>query len=111
MKCLYNLGLIALWFLATPANAQVIYTNGTLSNGQNLGENITDNSVSDSFTSPSSVSLTSATAGLWSGPPQVPVGISWSIGSTPFGADINSGTSNLTNTHSNLRIPASSTYI
>jgi len=54
--------------------------------------------ASDSFTLPSASTLTEVQLGLWALPGDVPTGVSWSLGSTPFGNDIGSGTSPLSST-------------
>lgn len=96
----FMVGLAALLLLfggAGQAKADLVYDNGPI-NGTvqawliNLGD-----SVSDSFTVASPTTLTSAQVGLWVFPGDTPATVSWSIGTSKFGSDVNSGTSSTTN--------------
>jgi hypothetical protein len=49
--------------------------------------------VSDSFSVLNATTLTSAQVGLWTAPGDAPSTINWSIGTTPYGSDVSSGTS------------------
>jgi hypothetical protein len=73
------------------AQAQV-YDNGPI-NGTILGWTINFGyQVSDSFAVGSATSLGSAQVGIWNIPGDAMTGVSWEIGTTPFGDDISSGT-------------------
>ena len=85
---------------AVPAKADtvVVYDNGPLNgNVQAYGINF-GFSVSDSFPGPDGfTTLTGATIGLWVLLGDKPLTVDWSIGTSFFGSDVASGTSNLTN--------------
>ncbi len=76
---------------------QLVYDNG-VPNSQIAELNISDLWVSDSFTVSSPVTLNLAQAALTpAGVSFFPTSLSWSIGTTPDGSQISSGTSNIIN--------------
>lgn len=79
------------------ANAALVYDNGPI-NGTGAKSINNGYSVSDSFTVFSSTSLSSAQIGLWLFSGDSPTSVGWSIGTTPFGSEVSSGTGNLVNT-------------
>jgi hypothetical protein len=82
---------------AVPARADTIYDNGPLDgNTQAYAINF-GNSVSDSFfLTQNGATVTGATIGLWAFPGDIPRTVDWSLGTSFFGSDVASGTSNLT---------------
>ncbi len=90
--------LAVLLAAAMPARAALVYDNG-LVNGTNNAWSIALDSVSDSFSVSYNTSLVSAQIGLWLNPGDTPVSVDWLIGTSPFGSDVASGTSTLTNTY------------
>jgi len=82
-------------FMAAPALADTLYSNGPI-NGT-LGFYVFQGGcqVSDSFTPGGASNLTGAQIGVWIIPPQTPTSVDWSIGTTPFGSDISSGTASI----------------
>jgi len=82
---------------SAPVLATPIYDNGAVGSTAAVAIN-GGYSVSDSFTISSATSLASAAAGLWVDGGALPVSLNWSIGTTPFGTDISSGTATLAHT-------------
>ena len=90
------------------AYADVIYENGAL-NGTFRGAQITPpQALSDSFTVSNQATLTTATVGLFVPTGSVPVSLTWSIGSQPFGSDFGSDTVFLSNTLVNTNVNGTS---
>jgi len=80
------------------ANAQLVYNNGPV-NGTLSAWTIDDGYVaSDSFVVSSPVTLGKADVGLWAWVGSTPLTLKWSIGTTPYGNNVSSGTGSLTNT-------------
>ena len=99
MKLSKYIGAAALAFaFSSSASAAVVYTNGTLGNGD-MGHSISHGfSVSDSFTITDDATLTSATVGLWTLISQPNASrLTWSIGSGAFGTDHGTGDAALSN--------------
>lgn len=76
----------------------VVYNNGPI-NGTLDGGGISQgvSALSDSFTVSGNTTLTVGVVGLWLSPGDTPTAVDWEIGTTPFGSDIASGTSNFFN--------------
>ena len=90
----------------THARADYLYDNGPINGtigGFSVGRVFHVNSagevvsVSNSFTLEKDSILTGAQVGLWTKREAAPVSLDWSIGTTPFGADMGFGAANLTN--------------
>jgi hypothetical protein len=90
--------VVAAAAVPTKADRIVEYDNGPL-NGNVQAYSISFGSgVSDSFPGPDGfTTLTGATVGLWVLLGDKPLTVDWSIGTSFFGSDVASGTSNLTN--------------
>ncbi len=71
------------------ARAGFIYDNGPIAGITAV--TLTFPAKSDSFTLNSAASLTQIQLGLWTYPGDVPLSVQWSIGTTPFGNDVNGG--------------------
>ena len=85
-------------FLAGPAWSATLYTNGPI-NGTIDAWNISNYTVTDSFTVSGASTLTSAEIGLWVVSGNVSSTVDWSIGTAAFGSNISSGTAaSLSNT-------------
>lgn len=84
--------------LAANASAAIVYGNGPV-NGSTSGWDIdVKKAMSNSFVSGGNYDLTRIEeAGLWVQTGEMPLTVSWSIGTTEFGKQISSGTSTLTN--------------
>lgn len=95
LKIWISLAVLALLGGAATASP-IVYDNGPINGTVNANTINTGWEVSNSFTLGSAMSLTGAQVGLWSYFAGVPVEVSWSIGTTPFGSDIASGTGALT---------------
>jgi hypothetical protein len=96
-KQLLGIGMMG-FVAAGNALAGIVYDNGPI-NGTVDGWTINFGyQVSDSFTVASAVNLASAQISLWLVPKDVPATVDWSIGTSPFGSDISSGTATLNNT-------------
>jgi hypothetical protein len=77
------------------ASAGVVYENGAF-DGTFQGAQISPpQEVSDSFTLAEHANLTRVTLGLWSATNSAPLSLTWSIGSSPFGNDLGSGSASL----------------
>jgi hypothetical protein len=82
------------------ADAGPVYDNGPL--GETLSALSINKgfSISDSFTLTGATSLEEAKAVFWTlGPSHPPTGVGWSIGSAPFGQDLGTGVSTVSNTY------------
>jgi hypothetical protein len=80
------------------ASADVIYENGTF-DGTFLSAQISPpQELSDSFNVLNQAVLTRATVGLWSPTNSAPESLTWSIGSSPFGTEIGTGSAALSST-------------
>ncbi|HTX21850.1 MAG TPA: hypothetical protein VMD27_08350 [Candidatus Aquilonibacter sp.] len=79
------------------AEATLIYDNGPIDGTMSAWTINEGFSVSDSFTVSSSTSLSSVQIGLWLFPNDTPTSVEWSIGTTPYGNDVSSGTGSLVN--------------
>lgn len=90
-----SLGLALL--LSGRAHAGLVYDNGPINGSIDAWEIDGSNSVTDSFTVSQSTVLQWATAGLWTSPGSSAVEIDWSVGTTPYGSDVSSGVSLITN--------------
>ena len=80
-------------FLATPAWATTLYTNGPI-NGTQTGWDISSEATSDSFTLSGLATILSVTFGEWvtsAGGP-TPETVDWEIGSSAFGSDLGTAT-------------------
>lgn len=80
----------------------MVYTNGPINgsiNAINVGAN---NEVTDSFAITGPLDLAAAGVGLWSTDGSMPQDISWSIGTTPYGSDVSSGSSVLSDSLSSI---------
>jgi len=86
---LATLALLAL--LAARSRADEVYDNGPVNGVFGAWGIVPGFSVSDSFTVSAPTALGSATVGLWADS-GAPTTLDWSIGTTPFGSDISSGT-------------------
>jgi len=98
MKSLSKVAVLAFAVFAAvdSLKADVVYDNGPI-NGTLEAWTISGIfSVSSSFMAPVSATLTAATIGLWAD--ATPASLSWSIGTTAFGAEISSGTAPLSST-------------
>jgi hypothetical protein len=80
------------------ASADMLYDNGAISGNLDAQGISSPYTISDSFTLSSASVLTSAQIGLEVTPGTTPNTVSWEIGTTPFGSDVNSGTATLSNT-------------
>jgi hypothetical protein len=79
------------------ASAAVVYQNGDF-DGTFAGAQISPpQTLSDSFSLDNQTTLTRATVGLWAPSNSIPVSLTWSIGSTQFGADLGTGSAILSN--------------
>jgi len=105
------LAIAWLSFGVAHARAEYLYDNGPINGtigGFSVGRVFHVNSageevkVSNSFTLEKDSILTGAQLGLWTHLEAAPVSLDWSIGTTPFGADMGFGTVNLNNTFHNL---------
>jgi hypothetical protein len=78
---------------AVPASAQTLYTNGP-TNGTIDAWNITEYSVTDSFTLSSTSTVSGGIFGTWlyPGDQGALTSFDWEIGTSAFGSDIGSGT-------------------
>jgi hypothetical protein len=92
----------------------LVYDNGPInlnSNAWNIsGPSAGPYYVTDSFTVSSATNLTSAQVGIVDGAVSPPTIVDWAIGTTPFGADVSSGTSTLTDTFFGLFYATALTY-
>ena len=79
-------------------NAAVVYDNGPINGAVEAWTINYGYQVTDSFTVSSPTTLTGAQIGLWAYPGDSPTSVEWSIGSTPYGSNISSGTSSLSST-------------
>jgi PEP-CTERM motif len=80
---------------AADARADYLYSSGPLGTGfffDNSAAVYSAYTATESFTVAGSATVSSATVGLWTETGYTPVSIDWSIGTTAFGSDINSGT-------------------
>ncbi|HMD99035.1 MAG TPA: PEP-CTERM sorting domain-containing protein [Terriglobia bacterium] len=94
-----SLAAILCLLMATPASAgTVVYDNGPINGTINAWTISTGSQVSDSFTLGSAATLSGAQIGLWLLPGDSATAVDWSIGTTPFGSDISSGTAALAGT-------------
>lgn len=83
---------------ACSASADVVYSNGSL-NGTIQGAQISPSQlVSDSFTLMNATTLTRTTLGLWTPSNALPESLTWSIGLSPFGSELGTGSALLSNT-------------
>ncbi len=90
------LSIVAL-FLASPVWADTLLYDGGPINGTDNAYYIFDGyAVSNQFTIASASNLTYAVLGLWA--VSEPSQVDWSIGTTPFGSEVSSGTGSLMNT-------------
>jgi hypothetical protein len=81
---------------ARRADADLVYDNGSYKAGDSIAYVGAGNSISNSFTVATPISLAEAQVELLASPGDVPTGVSWSIGTSAFGSEISSGTASLT---------------
>ena len=102
MKLRFNMALLAVLCLALSASAfaGAIFDDGPVGNGNPPAVYIDgpnpgpySQSISDGFTATGSGTANYMTVGLWVPGGQFPTTLSWSLGTTVFGADISSGIS------------------
>ena len=80
------------------ASADVVYTNGSAGQQTEPALISDPQSVTNSFSfTGNQVVLTDATIGAWVQQGDVPASVTWSLGTSQFGADVATGTSALTN--------------
>jgi len=91
LKRLMGYGLALGWLLAIPASASLLYSNGAL-NGQGDAWGIDSYEVSDSFTVSSGATITAFNFVGWTDVGQLITTVNWSIGTSPDGTNIASGT-------------------
>ena len=92
------LGLILGLIYPVTSRADVVeYSNGSINGSINGWTISTGTSVSNSFSISGSTTLISASFGTWAQSGVTPNQVDWSIGTTAFGSEINSGTSSTTN--------------
>jgi hypothetical protein len=93
------IGVLVVAAAAVPAKADTLfYDNGPLDGNTQAYSINFGFSVSDSFFMVGGTLPSGATIGLWVLPGDKPRTVDWSIGSTFYGSDLGSGTSNLMNT-------------
>ena len=80
------------------AQAQLVYNNGPIDGTYNSFIFGYGWSISESFSVSSAISLTSAQVGLWDYLGDEASALTWSIGTTPGGNDVSTGTSTPSNT-------------
>jgi hypothetical protein len=87
--------LVSALLWAATANAQVVYTNGPISGGSDAYTITGLFAVTDSFTAAFGSTLTTATVGIWEHAGATSIQLRWSVGTSPFGVQVASGTSAL----------------
>lgn len=92
------------------AHAAVVYENGVFDGTQEAATISSPQQLSNSFTVGQHSILTNATLGLWSRAGSAPVSVTWSIGTTAFGAELGSATVLLTN-EEQTSVPGFTTYL
>jgi hypothetical protein len=91
--------IIAVCFAAVGSAVAVpVYSNGAINGSLGSWTINYGYSLSDEFTISSPADVGTANVGLWMHPGSVPVSVEWSIGTTPDGSQISSGTASLVNT-------------
>jgi hypothetical protein len=76
----------------------MVYDNGPIGGQNAFGiYSGTSTSLTDSFTVTTATNLLSAQVGLWVTPGKPPLSLDWQIGTTPFGADVGSGSATPSN--------------
>jgi hypothetical protein len=101
VKKFFVLGLAAVALLVAAAgqsSAGLVYDDGPVDATQSAWTVNFGYSVSNTFTVSSATSLTGAQIALWTFSGDTPLTVDWSIGTSPFGSDVSSGTATLTNT-------------
>lgn len=101
---------VSLLSLLSNAHAEVIYENGAFNGTQGAATISPPQQLSNSFTVGQRSLLTNATLGLWSQAGSAPVSVTWSIGTTAFGAELGSATVLLTS-EEQTSVPGFTTYL